>query len=352
MQERKQNDEEFTKNLKAAMDYAKSICLFGSSNKIDDLKRTSGWNRQLKYRYHIPGQYLKISENEFVPEEDSAANSSINSDNIYSYKEYDWYYHVSDFDQVNEPQIGLMSRTVESPLFDSSFQLTQKHINLLGGAMLAMSMRQGNCGMLCKVTAKYLWEHPEGITRIEGISTNNFDHVFVIVNREGELNKPETWGNAWIIDPWYKEGIVYKASEFKEIIKQVKAFANKQINLEKKEYHFNFQAYPDGPADEIEGCNWEINPEKDRYPTYSKHLKVEDYYVLHNDYHLDEKINSCNAIQKIHDQHRERFTPSLEQIQNLDTVVKRDSFFQSKKKLNSERKSEKKPPKKSMCLIL
>lgn len=333
MQERKISDEQLKKHLEAAMNYAKSICVLGSSNKVKDLHKTGGWNNQLRYRYNVPGKYLKIDDHKFSEEEDEGANAFLNPiKNTFYHSISNWYYHVGNLDKINSPDLFLFCRTKENPLFDPSFQLNQAQINMIGKSMFATTMKYGNCSALASLVTEYLWRHPQGIHRIQGITTKSFDHIFLLINSSGIPEKPSTWGeNAWIIDAWYKEGIVYKASEFSERIEKIKKFAEDQIEYMKKNYQMTSKDYSCGRADEILNCAWEVNPAKDRYPTYSNNLSIADYYVLKNDYHIDDTIINYNDIQDIQKKHQQKFAATLNKIHQLDTPEKRLAFFKSKK---------------------
>ena len=275
----------FQRKLHAAIEYANNTCIL-SDNRMEDIERTDGWSVVQKYRYGVPGRYMKHSQGKFSAQEDCIPNITRLKQNpdgntlYYEFKE--WYYHVDDLSQVNNSRINIDSITSLSPLEDPRFDLKPCNQRLLGNAISALTTRYGNCGTRSELVSKYLWEHPEGIHRIEGISMNTFDHVLVIVNRSGDLQDPDTWGNAWVIDAWYKKGIVFPAKEFKERIKQIKQYAKEQIEQLKK-LNLQFKDYPESDQ-EIRGAQWEINPDQDSYPSYSKHMRVEDYYTVSYQY--------------------------------------------------------------------
>ncbi len=320
------------RKLQAALEYANNICIMGAGNKIEDIERTNGWCLFQNSRYDTAGRYIKLSNGKFSWEKDSSANLKFDSEQrklVYDKKQ--WFYHVDDLEQVNSPKIILNNiQENKSPLFDPQFKLPPSHLNLLASAMLAISKRQGNCQYRCDLVAKYLWEHPEGINRIEVIYTS-FDHVFVIVNRSGDdIKHSETWGDAWIIDAWYGDkGFIYPASEFKEKIKEIKQFEKDQVkkcgdigvNLDKFDDH----------GEDIDKCICEIQPDRDRYPSYSDN-PIEDYYILENIYPAKRNPadNMRTILHETQRAHKEKFNACLKEIAAFDEK-QRNNFFPSKK---------------------
>lgn len=192
-------------------------------------------------------------------------------------------------------------------------------------AILASEMRFGNCGPRADLIAKYLWEHPFCIHRIEKISLANVDHVFIVVNRSGDLKNPDTWGDAWCLDAWYgEEGLIFPAREFKEKIKIITHFAKDQIKqlkslgVEAKEPDINQE-------NDIGAVIYEIAPSRDRYPSFSPYKRVEDYYVTLNSYGKD-----CELIITDREKYQSQFNYCLNEIESLNTE-KRNAFFEKRK---------------------
>ena len=135
---------------------------------------------------------------------------------------------MDDISKANVFAVNYLLNSTLNPLKDPYFKLNEGHQKLLWRAIIALSTRYGNCQARAALVSKYLLERSEGVHRIEGITLDTFDHVIVVVNRSGDLKKPSTWGDAWIIDAWYKNGVVFHAKEFEEKIKQIKEYAEEQ----------------------------------------------------------------------------------------------------------------------------
>ncbi len=321
------------RKLSAALEYANNICILGAENKIADYERTHGWCLFPKYRYEAIGRYLKFSDGKFSLENDSMANSYFESrDKSLQYSVKKWYYHVDDLNEIKKHNV--FTECVHegvNPLQDPQFKLQPSHLDLLCGAMMAIGRRGGTCGNRSRLVAKYLWEHPEGINRIELVNTKTFDHVFVVVNRSGDdIKNPDTWGNALIIDAWYRDkGIIYPASEFREKIKEIKQFAKDQVSAGKK-IGLSFSDYID-EGEDVDQCSCEIQPSRDCYPSYSN-IPIEDYYILENIYPTkpNPADNMRTILHETQREHKEKFNACLKEIAAFDEK-KTHAFFQSKK---------------------
>lgn len=92
--------------------------------------------------------------------------------------------------------------------------------------------RVGNCGEMARFISLYLWQHAgQEIHNIDVVTAANFDHTWVIVNRnsKSDLLKPEEWGDAWIVDPWWGDaGVFYHVSEYHEKILELLAYIKEQ----------------------------------------------------------------------------------------------------------------------------
>lgn len=256
--------------LQTAVKFVRDTCIFGAENKVKDTVKTNGWVQACRNR-RVAGFFKRRIA---IPPYSSFSQTTLDSKN--------WVYtQTSPKDKLI---IKTLARTKDDPLSDSKFNLTQDQIDLLIMALLCSETRSGNCHLRSCLLAKYLWENKAGIYNIEVVKASNFEHSFVIVNRLGELKKPDTWGDAWIIDVWYSEGIIYPASEFKSKIKEIKQFAEMQFNqLEKIGLHCPNNA--SDPSNKETFCELMcfIQPQKDRYPTYS----MNPFYPLEYYYRID-----------------------------------------------------------------
>jgi hypothetical protein len=97
-----------------------------------------------------------------------------------------------------------------SPLRNSKYNLTpEQYVLLINCIHQHQGLRLGNCYAMSEVVIQDIWAKcsSPGLTptikRIELVKTKTFDHYMVIINREGDLKNSDTWGDAWIIDPWY-----------------------------------------------------------------------------------------------------------------------------------------------------
>lgn len=82
-------------------------------------------------------------------------------------------------------------------------------------ALYVHHYRSGNCGELSSNTYYQIWrQRPKEIFRVERVSFQSIDHVFVLVNRPLDATKgdPNSWKGAWIIDPWLDTA--YTADQF------------------------------------------------------------------------------------------------------------------------------------------
>jgi hypothetical protein len=220
--------------LNSALQYANNTCVIGAPNKIKDLEKTNMWVYEVA-------------------------------------KDYNSRYSITISNRI----------FAVNPITDSKFNLTPKKIDLLVGCLITMQLKLGHCFDRARLIAKYLWEHSAGIERIEIVKTTTFDHVFVIINREGDLNNSNTWRHAWIIDAWYENnGIIYPAVHFNTKIKEIKEFADLQRREQKKINIIFNDDFLDG--DEILELDCEIYPKLDRYPTYSisPFYPIEHYYTV------------------------------------------------------------------------
>lgn len=285
----KTNDDDLQRKLRNAVEYVNITCILGADNKIEDMERTSGWIFVQKYRYHTPGRYMKFSQGLFSTK-DHSPNSyllgNLGERQLYHTTKAQWYYHVDDESNIKFLDVQLVPLTKLNPLFDPVFKLKPRNKRVLEQALFGIATRYGSCGIRASLITKYCWEHPEGIHKIEGIVMNTFDHVLVVINRSGDLKDPDTWGNAWVIDNWYKDGIIFPAKEFKERIKEIKQYFQEQ-SAQFKKMNITLYEKPFTDNQDIDRCVWKITPKDDLYPSYSKSMRVENYYLVVNGYPND-----------------------------------------------------------------
>lgn len=300
------NQENLQRKLQAAIKYAKDVCVLGSGNKIEDIVHTSGWSRQNCFRGRN-SSYKKLSENPFLSG-DKFVNLYLDRENRWRYKIQNWFLHVegqSDSDINLHPYDSNCD-----PIKDTRHNLHAHHETLFKEALFAINARTGTCGIKATLVAKYLWEHSLGINRIE-IILMQCDHSFVIVNRRGNLNDSASWGDAWVVDAWYKNGIIFSAAEFPtkiaEIIEYLKfqKQENEKIKIkvsEKEKHNLNAKItlYP----------SIEIYPHIHLYPRDNQFKSVEDYYQVSNVYPKT-IFQNLESFKKLH---QERFKQCIDEI--------------------------------------
>lgn len=313
-------DELLQRKLRSAMKYAHDVCVLGSTNRMQDITRTNGWSYAQQYRYDYSGRYARTADeaenrpNMFLcnVEYDAEKNACHN-------KDAKWFYRVDNISTgrfCNTP-IQLYKRGNNDPIRDHRFNMYGEKKAIIFSAIRAEATRSGNCGAQARLVSKYLWEHHSGIDRIEIISMESFDHSFVIVNRSGDLNQSDTWGDAWIIDPWAMGGLIYPASEFPQKINEIKNFVyTEAMQL------FNLGiAVSSGVelADVNRHCVVDIRPEKDKYPTYHSRMMADDYYE-YNDNRFTGDIDAVALYAKlIKESHALRFDDCLDEIKAIKT---------------------------------
>ncbi|STX28244.1 Uncharacterised protein [Legionella beliardensis] len=312
------NEERVKLKLKNALHYVLSMCEWGASNKVKDVKKTNAWNSFLEERYNFYGKFFKTNNLPLL-ERKGTFNSGINNNHLVYFFNKKWNYRANLIQSKGNPFHLKLNARVDgvSPLEDSQFDLSLEKLTLLGAAMLTMVRRQGNCGDRSALLAKYLWENNADITRIELTGTSTFDHGFVIVNRAANSNlaNPDEWGPAWIVDSWYEdEGLIFPASEFRAKIKDIKDFVIEQYD---KLFPKGILGTPPlrGAQEEILTVTCEINLSSDhfdKYPTYSRDpfYPVEYYYRIGNEYPLDFRDKMMDDLQA----HKEKFEDCLTEI--------------------------------------
>ena len=291
-------------------------CVLGSPNKIEDFKKTNAWNFYLLYRYHHLGQYYSIfNRTPLDIDKDIYIKFDAEKKSILHQAIKHWFFHTDYYHDVSSPHIIFSPRDKElDPLKDPEFNLNQNHHFPLILALLAEETRMGNCEIKSSLFIKYLWENPKNIHRIELILDDPLDHVFVVINRSGILQDMDTWEEAFVIDPWYQEGIIMPVKDFKKKLVEIKDYIivqNKDLNNIGVYKARNFY----GTESSFQ-CLCEIIPSIHRYPSYEKNYYLENYYDLVNAYPENLCQNRENISPLLNDLNllKEMFNLSLEQI--------------------------------------
>lgn len=314
--------------LYSALRHTLVTCILGTSNKIHDYERTNAWCIQEK-RYYGPGWYRNSAIHPPTSTNDHALSNMTfdpGTRRLSASTTKKWYF-FSDPTNNSERNLMLQCRGRGDPLGSPQFNINNLHIKLLVEAMMAAERRHGNCLDRALVVAKYLWENSDGIDRIEIISTSSFSHFFVIINRTGELDSPNTWGNAWIVDAWYGEaGIIFPASEFESRITEIKAFAKTQLSeLNKIGLIVDTSTCTDKP-EVLKTCVCEIKPAVHLYPTFSMSplLTIEYYYYLLNVFTSDLHGDASRGIPLFIElrSHQSKFKESLVEITRINGVLR------------------------------
>jgi hypothetical protein len=302
------------RKLRAAMAYANNTCLF-ASNKFEDMVRTGGWSLAYHSRFFYQSSYKRLTaKTPFNHDADGIFNCVYSSEtNQLIANVQDWYVHVDNPQSKSIYTNAIIRSKLQNnlPLNEPLFRRKPELIDVIIQTLVCQKTRSGNCGERQRLAGKYLWENCQGISSIEGIYMKTFDHGFLIVNRSGDINAPETWGDAWIIDPWTQDGLIFHAQEFRQKIKIIRAYIEKQrdsfatlglqtsliMNTQNEEWK----------------CRWQINPTTDPYPTYLSHLKIEDYYQFD-----DRRFDNLPCTEsEARAEHQQLFSDCLDEIKTL-----------------------------------
>ena len=322
-------------NLKRALEYVASLCPLGSSNKLADQQKTNFWTRT--------ATQLRTNKTYFIPShratlEDQEQNAIYEPDQgIFVYLKKNWLYRYGKKEEsaLRLCPLELTDQKITLDVFNIGHE--QKWVLLL--AMVARELGGGTCDFKAALTVKYLWEHSEGINRIEFVHALDFQHCYVIVNREGVLADYKTWGeNAWIIDPWYGEkGIIYPASSFSETIIKIRAFDfNQHMDLKALGYEQGaytlFQS-----SEEVCRCTCEVYPQSQPYPKY--HGKPLDHYFSVDIYpHREEESETPFALVSHLNKHKEKMARCFNELEKKSYSLKnsKHSLFAYKPNQDNE----------------
>lgn len=326
-------EERLQRKLRTAMKYARDVCVIGATNRLEDVTRTNGWSYAQQYRYDYSGKYVRASDAPDEREKMFLCNLEYDPEKQTCYnKNTTWFYRVDDVAQgrFSDTPIMLYKLGKHDPIFDTHFDLFDTARAIIFSSMRAEATRSGNCGTQARLVSKYLWENHEGVDRIEIMSMDTFDHAFVVVNRGGEINQPETWGDAWVIDPWAMGGLIYPAKDFSQKITVIKNYVNEEITEFFKLgivrlpgiYHAGVEMH--SVAD--------LRPAIDKYPRYHSYQRANDFYA-YNDNRFTAEIDAANQFAKvIKGRHELRFDDCLEEIKAIKTNPVWCKLFQEKNK--------------------
>jgi hypothetical protein len=188
----------------------------------------------------------------------------------------DWYYRVADTNKSWFCTTPIMLEQVHPAKNPQHGSTLLRYTPTVKQVLRALSTRSGNCGVMACLVTKYLWEKPDGIHRIEYFSMVNFDHAFVVVNRSGDADKPDTWGNAWIVDSWTKDGLICPASEFYRYIRETKCYCKYQVD-EFGKIGISYEVIDHSKADSF-SIHFDIHPQTEAYPRNNPYDQIEDFY--------------------------------------------------------------------------
>lgn len=306
-------------------------CVIGASNKFTDIEKTAGWVYNLQLHSERIGNYKKKSEYKPDPECAIANYAYCEKTERLVTRNHAWLYQ---WDEVKS-RLLICARTIGGPpetrpADEPQTKTCIEHLYMLAFAMFSLETRFGNCHNRCCVVAKYLWEHNAGIKRIEIAGTVNFDHYIVIVNRKdgSVLNDTRTWGDAWVVDPWYgKKGLIFSAFEYEEKIKKIKSY----VKWEAKQYaKLGMEPKPvkeseSEPLEITASCFKEIRPQVDKYPTSSldPFFPLEHYYFINlnaprfvlEEFAVQDRIGMFRSKARI--AHQELFRECMSELQEV-----------------------------------
>lgn len=306
-------DEALVNKLRDALRYIKSVCCIGSSNKIADIKRTNGWS--VASSTHKFSGLWDRAENTGKPKRiyyNTQTDQMEPVNYTWTFKRDNHYFRI----------INRLPGIV--PLNDPQFKLTDEHKVLLSYAFLTLISRHGNCGNMCRLLAKYLWERPQGINKIELVNFCNIDHAFIIINRDGDIKDASTWGDAYILDPWVGEGILFHARDYDKKIQEIKAFVHEQLvaldNIDYEPQQGRFDV--DRVSLEIE-TSVTIKPAIHLYPSYGSPIIYPlEYYYNCLTFKDAESVNDQASMLNTFRRHKNKMKPTLDSINKGDWQLK------------------------------
>lgn len=302
--------------------------------------------------------------------------SDYEKSNAWSYTAWKLTFGYSHFKkEIMSRQWGLIDRKslyqlpyiIPTLNVDPILNLNPQEMELAIQAIVSKYVRTGNCLDKCKYLAHEIWKNcPENIFRIEVVVLKEFDHAFLILNRENnsEIDDFLSW-NAYIIDPWRENGIVFHSNKYEiEMLKTLqftmdqnigllfrtgktssfnglfKYFINSFLNrigifdsinkfLFNLEFNFNFDSVI------------EIYPRERLYPvldhlyqSYSVRRLINSSELLDNDklkvFSLNEEgltnnRNTSHCISDFYEISNSNYLPSLYTLRNIPFIANRDN---------------------------
>ncbi|MBS0290011.1 MAG: hypothetical protein JSS07_08280 [Proteobacteria bacterium] len=194
-------------------------CALGSGNKSDDHEKTNGWS----HLSHLQREY----NNNGYSKDPATKKWTLNN-----------LWHRSKVRPIPHA-ITSNNPLRENEIFSKNNALT----NIIQTAVKLSRERTATCCDKSKLLAAHLWCNADLlIDRIEVVGAKDFDHVWVIINRKknSDILDPQTWGDAWIVDPWWGDGVFYHAFEYKQRVLDVHSYCVRQkASMEKKVANFN-----------------------------------------------------------------------------------------------------------------
>lgn len=315
------------RKLQLALQHTLNICVLGTDNRMKDIRRTGNWSTFCQNRYFYSGQYRKTAEHQYTAHDIAVNREFDSSREEFISPQKQWFYQTEDMTLKARFRMRIPG---VSPWADETFCLKPELKALLQGCLLALEQRQGNCGLRAFLVAKYLWENNTGIHKIEVVEMINNDHAFVIVNRQGEINDPASWGDAWIVDAWYGEkGTIFHASDYSHKMEEMIPVMSKEM-----EDVANFLSrQPPASAEEKDKKEIQVThtifatpgiyPTYDAYPTYSLNpfYPIEYYYLTGNAYTSAEGRSPDSSLMvTANDLHRKTFKACLDEIQSQQSA--------------------------------
>lgn len=200
-------------------------CVLGASNKVKDVVKTNG-NSWVQEYHHSHAQYFK---KESV---DKESLSITVFDGHAQVADQDWLLYMDKWITIGDAELkySLRNRNYEKSInvrykTDPEYRKVVNY--LFEETLIAKNMRFGNCGTRCALIFNYLWQQGNPLIKRIQVFSMSYDHAIVIINNEGDTENP-CGDNAFVIDPWYKKGIIYPISQFKEKVIEIKAYCNAQ----------------------------------------------------------------------------------------------------------------------------
>lgn len=221
--------------LQTAMRSAQITCVLGSTNKEESIRKTNGYVVTAGVRASCFTTYSKNNEHF--------------KDGVLL-EPHD--YHLKDTSDskvgvILEADLGFKWKLLAHPTqsFDPVSVIIKNEINPkinryihpLSASIISRHLRSGNCNDLASTIYCDLWEkatqnyNKYPIDRLEILYFSGFRHQILVVNRPKGSSRtdPNAWGkDAWIVDAWWEEGKIFRATELKEKYEELKKYVLQQ----------------------------------------------------------------------------------------------------------------------------